>query len=401
MKKYLLDPYVISILYQTKTDEQTLAIYNEVMSKLFILILETVKFHLQEKGVSNEEIETIINALNNPEQSELNEGQQAMLKEEAMVKLLTDSIDQFGQIIYDKLLPILPANDRKELHRYLEAADPIVKYNSLAALADLVNVDSEQLQKIDLKTLAGDQAVEEKDDNVEKIEGTNSVPEIIKTQDDLISPVGEASKNITESQQNSNEVESASVMAENIENSKQTINPVGVEIAEQSLGELGAQNTTDQLDSKSLEQEKNAPQVNELVTTPVEEVMQSETQPEVVSTDQPVVSDQSQQPVQDNLVTNLEAPQENLTMPSAGMDQQPEPVEVNTVEGEINVAPVEPQQVASDVDPLLTPTKATIVDDEQGDAPTNNVAENNVNAVNQLQNMGIDLNDVLQQPPQS
>lgn len=162
MRKYLLDPYIISILFQTKDDEETFATYSSLMSKLFILIEETIKFYLNEKKIDPNKINALMQSLENPDNATVDEDIKAILREEELIKLLTESIDSFGKMFYDNLLPVLPAEDRKEIARYLDAMDPIIKYNTLLSLSSLIDLDTNTIKEIDLENLNNDAAETEK-----------------------------------------------------------------------------------------------------------------------------------------------------------------------------------------------------------------------------------------------
>jgi hypothetical protein len=135
--------------------------------------------------------------------------------------------------------------------------------------------------------------------------------------------------------------------------------------------------------------------------------------------------------IEDNKISDLSTIETEASVPSiinSNITPNLDPIPIPEVPGEVkdevaNVVEVKPETVVENtqepaMDTLATPVKATIVEDEpvsdvtilqsEPEAPATETPaapvtdeQKKVNAVNQLQNIGIDLNDALQHPPQS
>jgi len=142
MRKYFLDPYIVSILYRTQNDEETLKHYQEIMDKLMLIVQESVRYYLQQKNVAEKEINKTLAALDKSQSDELAPEITTLLKDPGLGELLNSSIDGYGKIIYDSLLPTLDADERKELNRYLEASEPIIKQDLVNTLMEMLPQDN-------------------------------------------------------------------------------------------------------------------------------------------------------------------------------------------------------------------------------------------------------------------
>lgn len=137
----MLDPYIVSILYKTESDEDTLKQYQDIMSKVMLLIEETLKYYFKQKNVSEDLTNQVLEAIDKDEMAKLSPEILAILKSDELSELLITNIDNFGKIIYDSLLPTLDSEDKVELNRYLEASEPIIKENAISILAAMLPQD--------------------------------------------------------------------------------------------------------------------------------------------------------------------------------------------------------------------------------------------------------------------
>ena len=151
MRKYILDPYIVSILYQTESDEDTLKHYQEIISRMMQLVEESMRYFFTEKKLPADQVELILKSIETEKTDSLSPEVVQMLKGEELGQLITDSVDSLGKILYDSLLPTLDADSRKELNRYLETIEPIVKENALNILSTMLPIYNE---KSDLNAIA-------------------------------------------------------------------------------------------------------------------------------------------------------------------------------------------------------------------------------------------------------
>ena len=153
MRKYILDPYIVSILYQTENDDDTLKHYQEIVSKMMQLVEESMRYFFTEKKLPVDQVESILKSIETEKTDNLSPEVVQMLKGEELGQLITDSVDSLGKILYDSLLPTLDADSRKELNRYLETIEPMVKENALNILSTMLPIYNE---KTDLNAIVSD-----------------------------------------------------------------------------------------------------------------------------------------------------------------------------------------------------------------------------------------------------
>ncbi|HOY46037.1 MAG TPA: hypothetical protein PKU95_00165 [Candidatus Dojkabacteria bacterium] len=333
---YTLDPYIISILFKTKTDEDTLEVYSKLVTSVDLVIKNTIKEFLMENGFNEEQIQKV---LTTEDVESIDNAIKPYMQNIILVKKIDSNSKQFIKLYYDQLLPNLSLEEKTKLENYLKDSEEVIgKKKELV----IENVKA-------LKMILEENGVQSFDELRAKFEGeelpTEDMP--VASEQDL-APVDQDAVT-TSGQSNPVEVQAANAEPESV----QTLSDNTI-VSESPVAPVNMQDPPQNLESLP------------------------------VSNQEVVAQNTTDQPVQENV-------QEPTIMPAQVAEPQV---------GQINVAPIEEQQSVSVPDPLLSPTKATIIDDEQ--PQVNTTAENNVNAVNQLQNMGIDLNDVLQpQPPQS
>jgi DNA-binding transcriptional MerR regulator len=324
---YTLDPYIVSILFKTKTDEDTLEVYSKLAQSLDMVLKGTIKEFLTENGFNDEDVKKVVEA---EDFDSLEPKFKPYLQNIILVKRIEDNNKQFIKLYYDQLLPNLNEEEKQQLEKYLQESEEVLKLKKGEILEGVKA----------LKEILEENGVQTYDELRAKFEE----PEII--------------------------AESPTVEAEQ---------PSAVTDITQPTGDQSMPGVTE---------------VGQTITEPSSEqpvaTQNDSMQANNDNVDSAQLSEQSQPVAQPDQV-NEQPTQDNIVVPTAM------PAQV----GEINVGPVE--QAVSAPDPLMAPTKATIVDDESSpDTASATPTENNVNAVNQLQNMGIDLNDVLQpQQPQS
>lgn len=327
---YTLDPYIVSILFKTKTDEDTLEVYTKLAQSLDMVLKGTIKEFLTENGFSGEDVKKVVEA---EDFDSLEPKFKPYLQNIILVKRIEDNNKQFIKLYYDQLLPNLNDEEKQQLEKYLQESEEVLKLKKGEILEGVKA----------LKEILEENGVQTYDELRAKFEE----PEIIAESPTVEAELSSADTDITQ--------------------------PTGDQPMP-AVTEVG-QTTTEPSSEQPVANQNDSMQVNNDLS---------------VNVDSAQLSEQSQPVAQPDLV-NEQPTQENIVVPTT----------MPTQVGEINVRPVE--QAVSVPDPLMAPTKATIVDDESApDAASVTPTENNVNAVNQLQNMGIDLNDVLQpQQPQS
>jgi hypothetical protein len=153
MRKYILDPYIVSILYQTESDEDTLKHYQEIITRMMQLVEESMRYFFTEKKLPTDQVESILQSIETEKTDSLSPEVVQMLKGEELGQLITDSVDSLGKILYDSLLPTLDVDSRKELNRYLETIEPMVKENALNILSTMLPIYNE---KSDLNAIASE-----------------------------------------------------------------------------------------------------------------------------------------------------------------------------------------------------------------------------------------------------
>lgn len=157
MRKYILDPYIVSILYKTESDEDTLKHYQEIITRMMQLVEESMRYFFTEKKLPVDQVESILKSIETEKTDTLSPEVVQMLKGEELGQLITDSVDSLGKILYDSLLPTLDADSRKELNRYLETIEPMVKENALNILSTMLPIYNE---KSDLNAIAAEGQVQ-------------------------------------------------------------------------------------------------------------------------------------------------------------------------------------------------------------------------------------------------
>jgi|GEM_PF-3482778 len=341
---YTLDPYIVSILFKTKTDEDTLEVYSKLAQSLDMVLKGTIKEFMLENGFNDEDVKKVVEA---EDFDSLEPKFKPYLQNIILVKRIEENNRQFIKLYYDQLLPNLNDEEKQQLEKYLQDSEEVLKMKKGEILEGVKA----------LKEILEENGVQTYDELRAKFETQESSTEVV-----------------------SNESDQQAVATEEV-----SVEPS----VDQSTPVVAQNNVTD---TEAGSNGPSRPQGDNSVATDT-----------VIVPEQPVIENQAQAseqslPIaQEVQAVNEQPAQENATVPTVM------PAEVNEQQvGQINVEPIEQQQAVSVPDPLLTPTKATIVDDDQPDTASVTTADNNVNAVNQLQNMGIDLNDVLQpQPPQS
>jgi hypothetical protein len=340
---YTLDPYIVSILFKTKTDEDTLEVYSKLAQSLDMVLKGTIKEFLLENNFNDDDVKKVVEA---EDFDSLEPKFRPYLQNIILVKRIEENNRQFIKLYYDQLLPNLSDEEKQQLEKYLQDSEEVLKMKKGEILEGVKA----------LKEILEENGVQTYDELRAKFETQESSTDVV-----------------------SNESEQQAVATE----------------------EVSAQPSEDQSIPVMAQDSVNVPEAESNVQLPPQGDNSVATDTVIVP-EQPVNENQAQVPeqslpiAQEVQVVNEQPAQENATVPTVM------PAEVNEQQvGQINVEPIEQQQAVSVPDPLLTPTKATIVDDDQPDTASATTADNNVNAVNQLQNMGIDLNDVLQSPPQS
>lgn len=331
MRKYYLDPYVVSLLYKTENDEDTLKHYQDITGKLMLVVQESIRYYLQQKSMPEEEINKILDSLDKDQTEGFSPETMAMLKEPELVELLSNSIDGYGKIIYDSLLPTLDAEDRKELSRYLEASEPIIKQDMVNILTEMLPKDestdsttTENIQIIpEAKAAITDATIKANESaavadvpvTLQNVTSDPAVaPEVLPVvpSEVILEPTPEATSNPDFS------LEKVPTQEENktVEETTKTENIAAAGIDWENLIMEGIEKNKAEMDNNTQEQSAASAVVSEVPSQPVSEALQGVESTPVVSVETPVVV-----PLAQTLPTGQESTPEVQSLSQAPMGE--------------------------------------------------------------------------------
>lgn len=360
---YTVDPYILSILFKTKTDDDTLDVYTKMAEMVDMVLKETIKEFLKENEFSDEEIQKVIDT---EDLEKVDPKVKPYLQNIILVKRIQANSRQLIKLYYDQLLPNLSPEEKGKLEEYLKENEELLKERR-----ELV------------------------------IEGVKALKAILEA----------------------NGVETYDELRAKLEKEEEgnpSVNLGGVSSAGQlgELPQLGSNalgSLQSNLDSKIADTLKIDPQAE---VTPV------------VSNDkalEPVVEEGGNTVKEDNVIGSVsselkdESEQNSVSLPDMNIPVSQTP-EIGTFDEITKDAPAAPDLNAlsstpeipniPDTQAVETPpanlqSPDTVLPEAKPESPvaevvtTETPAEGQNNAVNQLQSMGIDLNDALSQPPQS
>lgn len=108
---YILDEYIISVLFNTKDEGEIIDKYNFFLDKIGKLFDLTIKDYLLSKGVD----ELRINNMYEGNDDEISK----YLQDYELYEIIKNNINQLLKAYYDKLLINLDENKRKEMEEYI------------------------------------------------------------------------------------------------------------------------------------------------------------------------------------------------------------------------------------------------------------------------------------------
>lgn len=121
---YTLDPVIVRILFKTKSDEETLEIFNEIAEGVSVVYEETIKDYMLENGFNDEDVQNILNSVDF-------ENIPAKYKPYIQNVILQTKIENntkiFIKTYYDQLIPKLDESGKKQLEEYLKESEAIIK----------------------------------------------------------------------------------------------------------------------------------------------------------------------------------------------------------------------------------------------------------------------------------
>ncbi len=121
---YTLDPVIIRIIFQVKTDDEALEVYNELANGVNTVYEETVREYLLENGFNEEDIQIILNSV---EFENLPAKYKPYVQNVILLKKIENNTKLFLKTYYDQLLPKLSVEAKKSLEEYIKESEELIK----------------------------------------------------------------------------------------------------------------------------------------------------------------------------------------------------------------------------------------------------------------------------------
>lgn len=419
---YTVDPYIISLLFLAKNDEEALNRYNMILEDVVNVTNATMKEYLLENKFSEIEVDEVLKL---DDIDKAHPKFKPYLQNIILIDKINYNVKALLKTYYDILLKTLPEDKKIELDNYLKENQAILEERQ-AIVKEGLGLLKNLLEENGVETVAD---LERKIGPMNYGENVNTTTEVqVSTESPSIN-LGGATTNpsVEPTVAAIEEVKEEPVTPQNVEVSEQTINPIPVDDANQEMSPLVNMALDSTINNFQQPEEVNqentqAPveptqvvePVNELNNIPVEAPVESTANEDIKFT--PIteveqITQVQQEPVQEPVVeTQLpeiqtpEVPVLNQEAPSFNAVQTVSPMNfINPIQQEIPVPPMPDQnpglpeiQVAPEnvvTEPIAQPISdiQPIQIDQQ--LPQTEQVKPQLSAINRLDGLGINLDN--------
>jgi hypothetical protein len=174
---YTLDPYIISILFQTKDDNKVLEIYADLLQDLKGVYEETVKEYMLQNDFTEDDVKKVLETEN---YDDIDLKYQPYMQNIILLKRIEDNSKELLKAFYDQLLLKLSPEQKKELDDYLQES------------ADLIQAKKDTIKQglQVMKNILDQYGVKNYDELVEKVNAEKEKNAEAPNLDEVIKPVG-------------------------------------------------------------------------------------------------------------------------------------------------------------------------------------------------------------------
>ena len=137
MTKYFIDPYIVSVLFQTDSDERTLEFYQDLTARLGIVAAATIRSFLKGKNFPEDQIEKIATTTDT---SILSPEVQALMASTELREKIEFNSDSLLKIYFEQLYPLLSTENQQELDQYIKDANEVSEMQRERMRAELQEI---------------------------------------------------------------------------------------------------------------------------------------------------------------------------------------------------------------------------------------------------------------------